>query len=345
MTTQNQDTTLPLTEPTKESTVPPPAQDVSTKNTKAEILEAYENLVHQYESNVHTRKAEKAARARDDNTVANTRAYTSENILKHIEEVKLVIGNTLNELGQQLTREAQKFTEIQEAINIQTKRLKELYDIEGGATELSDLIRAQETKKELFEAEYRRMQSERSREEEEYKYDREQKRKRDAIDNEERENAWRKREDVIKTNEQELVELRNKIAALPSEREKVVQSTREETEKAIRAEMQIKIDIAAQEYTGERKVFETRIAFLEKSATRQSTEIESLKKELEESGRQVRSIAEKAIESTSGKQTLKAVSDIAMQQAGRHSVEEYTVYLINSSDQNLPNTCLRFEFL
>lgn len=78
----------------------------------------------------------------------------------------------------------------------------------------------------------------------------------------------------------------------------------------------------AKEVEGEKNVLTTRISFLENTIAKQNEEFVSLKRELDQATRQVQSIAEKAIESSSGKQTLKAINEIAMQQAGKLRSDE-----------------------
>lgn len=293
--------------------------DVSERSTKADLIKAYKTLLKRQEDHVHTKKGEQVKRATDQQLLQKAGTYTVETLIRHLEEMKLELANGINALSQKLVDEAKKFEDISQATALQEKRIKELHDIETATTNLEDLIKAQETKKELFEEEYERIKLARKHEEEEYDYAIKQERKKEEDMRREREEVIRKREEELKEREQELQELRRKGEASPVELEQAIEKSKEETSRAVRNEMQIKIDIVAKETAGDKKVWETRIAFLEETIANQREENSALKRELEQAIKQVQSIAEKAIEGSSGKQTLKAVSDIAMQQASHPS--------------------------
>ncbi len=128
---------------------------LSAKSTKNEILNAYQELMAKYEDNagkVADKKAEIKAAA-DSAIVAKASAYTGESIVRELAELKLNIGKTLTGLAEQLTDEANKLTEIKQAIEIETKHLEELHDIKIAADTLANLIQAQEERKRVFEAE------------------------------------------------------------------------------------------------------------------------------------------------------------------------------------------------
>jgi len=128
---------------------------LSPKSTKNEILKAYDELLSKYEagaSKVADKKAEVKAAA-NKAIVDKVSAYTVDNIVKGLADFKLKIGKALTDLTEQLTEEAQKLTEIKQAIVIETAQLNEIHDIRISADTLADLIRAQEERKIKFEAE------------------------------------------------------------------------------------------------------------------------------------------------------------------------------------------------
>ncbi len=138
---------------------------LSAKSTKNEILNAYHELLAKYEDNaskvptsgvptsgVADKKAEIKAAA-DSAIVAKVSAYTGESIVRELAELKLDIGKTLTGLAEQLTGEADKLTEIKQAIEIETRYLEELHDIKIAADTLANLIQAQEERKRVFEVE------------------------------------------------------------------------------------------------------------------------------------------------------------------------------------------------
>lgn len=290
--------------------------DVSIKNTKTDLLKAYDALLKKYEKNVRDKKSIKTKYASDEQKVERAREYTPEYTARCIEDAKSKTTHAFNEISQKLNNETKKFEEVGYAIAIQKERLKELYDIDVAVATLEELIRAQEARKETFEVEYEKMKLDRQREQEEYEYRKKQEHKKEEEFQLEREESFKKRETELQHKEQELIELRKGIESFPHELEEAVKKTREETTLKVKAEMENRATMTAKTVEGEQKVYETRIQFLEETVLRQTEQIVSLKQELDKSANHVRSIAEKAIEGASGRQTLRAVSDIAIQQAG-----------------------------
>lgn len=291
---------------------------VSEKSTKAELMKAYKSMLNKYEENVKGKRLQQAKTDANTQLVEKAGQYTISVILQQLERTKLDMSHTFESFAQKITAEAKKFDELQQAIQIQQNRLKDIYDIEAAAISLEDLIKAQEIKKESFEAEYEELKITRKREQEEYQYALSQQRKKDEVLRQEQEGLLKKREEELLKREQEFKDLRKKAELFPNELLQAVEQAKKETTELIQKEMEMRSALVAKETAGEKKVFETRINFQEDLISKQSSEIISLKKELEQSARNVQSIAEKAIEGSSGKQTLKAVSDIAMQQARTH---------------------------
>lgn len=290
---------------------------VSEKNTKAELANAYRTLMKKYEEKVRGKSAADARKAADAVAIEQASGYTVAAILDQMEALKRSMGHTLNEISHALLAEEKRLEDIRAAAAAEERRLKDLRDIDAAAVALEDLIRAQETRKESFEEEYEKMRHARRRDEEEYQMMQAQQRKKEAIARDDQEAAFKKREEELRAREEESQELRASVEAFPAERERAIAQARAETQVQVEKEMRMQAELMAKETEGERKVSAARIAFLESTAARQAEEITVLKKELDAAFRQVQSIAEKAIEGSSGRQTLQAVSDIAMSRAGR----------------------------
>ncbi len=295
--------------------------EISPKSTKADLIKAYGDVLKRYEESVKGKKVEQAKKQADEQTVQKAGAYTVENITRSLQDLKLELGKTVDEIAERLTKEASIMEEIKEAATIQEKKLKELYDIESAAASLEDLIRAHVAKKEDFEEEYERMKRERKREEDEYAYMLAQQRKREEDARKMREEEMRKREDELKQKEQEFVRLQKEVESFPSRLEKAVADAERKREVEVRREMEVAQQLAMKETEGEKKVSMNRIQYSEEVIAGQRAEIESLKQKLDQAHRQVQAIAEKSLESASGKQTLKAVSDIALHQTRPHAGE------------------------
>jgi hypothetical protein len=104
------------------------------------------------------------------------------------------------------------------------------------------------------------------------------------------------REKVIKENEEELADLRKRVASFPKELETAVnKSIKEATEKII-MENNFKESLMKKGYEGERNVLMTKIESLEQKIESQNETIQKLNTQIEKSYNQVQDIAIKAVE-------------------------------------------------
>ena len=295
--------------------------DISAKNTKTEIMKAYQNLAKRYEGNVKSKKATHVKQAAAAETVQKASVYTTETVAAHLEHVKVDLARGVDALAVQFTEETRKMEGVQHAIVVLEQKLKDLHDIEEAAVSIEDLIRAQEVRKDQFEAELARKRLERDREQEEYAYALAQQRKKDDAARQEREAELERRHEWLKQNEQEFARLQKEVEGFPVKLDKAIAQAKEQAAAEVRRDMGVAQNLEKKEAEAERRVLETRIAHFEATITKQDEEIVSLKAASERAQRQVQTIAEKSLEASSGKQTLRAVSDIAMHQAGGRVTE------------------------
>jgi hypothetical protein len=127
---------------------------LSDKNTKQEMLDAYQTLARQLEEK---RAAELAPERRleekrSDEAVKVAAGVESAGIDREIGNLKSQIGKMLADLSDQLAAESTRFRSIQKAVESKEKELKELYGIEKAAVSLAALIEAQNQKRADFEA-------------------------------------------------------------------------------------------------------------------------------------------------------------------------------------------------
>src|SRR5262245_31131970 len=106
-----------------------PSADLSTKNTKNEILDAYQEVLQQLKEVKKANKQETKRVQERQETVASASKNTTQEIVKNLADVKLFIVNSLEELGNQLLEEHKKLMTLQQAIEIQRQDLEELHEI------------------------------------------------------------------------------------------------------------------------------------------------------------------------------------------------------------------------
>lgn len=305
---------------------------ISEKSTKNEILDAYHELLAKVreQKSIDAKAVKKEA---EEQQIVKTASDNSvEHIVKRHADLKLEIVNSMDSLEEKLIKEYKKLTELQQAIEVQAKLLKEIYQITAEAESLSALVLAQqekenafdlqmEQKKGDFEAEMAQkraqwkkeqdeyetakkerdaqLKKERTREEEEYAYNLQLARKKDSDEYETKKAALEKELTERKASyERELAEREQAVALREKELEDLrakVESFPKELERAIKE---------TEKTINERFEFKSRH---EKELTAKEIEgerrlsqqtIEALQRKIDEQGEQVRQLTQRANEAT-----------------------------------------------
>jgi hypothetical protein len=160
----------------------------------------------------------------------------------------------------------------------------------------------------------------RDKEEYDYSFKREQKLTKDKFEDEkaklekevqikkeQMENELKAREKVIAEREEELNELKRKVAAFPKEMETAISRAVKETIDRLNLEAKNREELQKREFIGERNVLTTRIESLEKIVKEQSEQIAKFSQQLEKAYQQVQDIAVKTIE---GSSTIKSFANL-----------------------------------
>jgi len=130
------------------------------------------------------------------------------------------------------------------------------------------------------------------------------------------------REKAISEKEEELNELRKNVGAFPKELETSINKAVKEATEKITAEAKNREQLLNKEFEGERGVLTTRIESLEKTVKEQSEQTSKLSGQLEKSYQKVEDIAVKAIEGSSGLQSLANLQQMMADQAKGQSQEK-----------------------
>lgn len=125
-------------------------QKVTNKNTKNEILDAYEGLLQEVKNN-KTNKSEQQKTQTNSQLVTKSIAHNAKDIIHNIAELKLQVNQSLEDLGKKLLAEREKLNNLQQSIEIQEKNLKDIYEITVNAESLEALLLAQQRKKAEFD--------------------------------------------------------------------------------------------------------------------------------------------------------------------------------------------------
>lgn len=153
---------------------------------------------------------------------------------------------------------------------------------------------------------------ERKRDKESYEYETSRKRKIEEDAFADKKTNWEKQlkdaQEALQKEKQELEELRKLVAGFDNEKEKAVSVAREILQKELVSKFETERKLKEQENKSEKDILNLKISNFTSESNRLNTEIEVLKKALEEATRQVKDIAVKVIESGTKPQTAEVTS-------------------------------------
>ena len=127
--------------------------DLSLKNTKNEILAAYEAVLNKLQAQKTTEPKQVQEEKRQQEVVKKATENSTEGIVNGITALKLNVAKELDKLSELLTAEFKKLEDIQSAIRLEKQNLEELYQVTANADSLAAMLQAQKERKSAFEAE------------------------------------------------------------------------------------------------------------------------------------------------------------------------------------------------
>jgi len=125
----------------------------STSNTKAQILEAYDELLKKLQEKSEDKPKEIQQRKDAVKTVESAQKNTEEKIINGISTLKASFNESLEKIQESLTAEYKKLADIQAAIKIERQNLEDLYGLSTNADSFAALLIAQKESREKFEDE------------------------------------------------------------------------------------------------------------------------------------------------------------------------------------------------
>lgn len=270
-----------------------------SKKTKPELMEEYNKLLTQHEELRRT-----AALVSDPQSVAllaKAADYTADQVAQDISGLKSNVNATLDELADKLIAETQKFSELQKAINLSKKNLELQYHIQIAADTLDRLVQEHKTRTSVIEEEITAKQRDWSREQEEHIYAfnlglrRNQEEFVEAKSKQDR--ILKEREETLKQQEQEVVQLRAQVAAFSTNLEKALAGREQETIKRLRVELDGELASAKKDWEAREQIYKLKIGNLEDNLKNEETEVTALKGEVEKANKRVQELTVKIIES------------------------------------------------
>src|SRR3990167_10435123 len=125
--------------------------EISIKNTKNEILDAYYEVLQRLQDSKKVSKQEQKIVEEKKDLINKASQQTTNGIVNDLAELKLSLVKSLEEIEEKLLGSHKKLATLQQAIEIQTKDLAEIHEITINADTLTALLIAQKEKTTLFE--------------------------------------------------------------------------------------------------------------------------------------------------------------------------------------------------
>jgi chromosome segregation ATPase len=140
--------------------------ELSMKNTKQELLDAYHEMLQQLheKEEAQLKPEQKLKEKKEESILKAVAGISADGVIQEINKLKQEIGGMLNKLADRLAAETNKFDQVQLAIEIKERELKEIYEIEKAAATLAALIETQRQEKLRFEEEMANKQASLTRE-------------------------------------------------------------------------------------------------------------------------------------------------------------------------------------
>lgn len=289
------------------------SKPVTEKNTKGEILKAYQGLLEQI-----TSPEEVDSTPRSEKVILDSaKNETIEKIVNDLSQLKLSANQTINVLSEKLTQEAERLSDIRKAIDISEQELEEIHNIKARAGILQRMVEIQKQQESEFSAQMNKqhtewedeqkeyeqtLKRERTREEEEYAYQLSTKKRRDSEQLSEERKNWEKekqvRQQVEKEQEVELTSLREQVTQFPKRLEKAIEDAVRTAVEQAKKEAQIDKNFAKQESENRTQLAQMQVNSLESTVTAQKSKIEALERQLADATKQIKDIAVTVINSS-----------------------------------------------
>lgn len=314
---------------------------VTVKNTKTEILSAYEALLDKAREMYKKNKQQEKAILEKERAIEQANQLTPASFEQNLQLLKKQVDEQVASIGQQLTGSVQQLHDLQSAIEYEKENLQEMYQINKTAHTLDTLLLAHqrqqtdfkehmdqqklrwELEKKQFSDELKETQRLQKnawqrekdeytyqtmlqREKEQHEYESKKAKQDDELEQtrEQLSREFSQREAAIAAKENELAQLQQQVAAFPESLADKLAACEQAVQERLTREHKFQFDLLLKERDGERRLSEQTIKSLEAKIHSQEQLIHELSEKANRSLSQVQDIAVKAIEGASHPKTL-----------------------------------------
>lgn len=314
--------------------------EITVKNTKTEILEAYEKLLKEVQDAKNNTPKQIQEEKKYREVVEKVASVTNDSIIENIRKLKTSMEGALAELCDNLQTEYGRLEEIREAIRVEKKNLEDLYSLSANTDSLAAMLLAYQQKKAALETEQDAMRQQwdeekkmhdseekeyaaevkknRAREEEEYQYNlkktrqkeqdeyvlRKEKQDKELAEKRiafEQEVAQRKNE--LKSAETELADLRKANADFPAQLQNALKAKELEVTNTLEAKFEFERQLTQKQNELDNSLKDQQIKLLKEKIAELSQQVKEFSDKAATADSNVKDIALKAIEN-SGKMQI-----------------------------------------
>lgn len=323
--------------------------NISSKNNKNEILDAYNKLLAEVQNLNDAKREQKQERQKAVEIVSNASEVNKQDVIRKIADLKITLTDTFDDISTKIIAQRDRLAELQTAITLEEQKLENIHEIKANADSLEALILAQNRAKEEFEtdmlqkkqnfekeqieqkllwdkekSDYEAMRKEqeqmakkeRERKLAEYEYEFKLQQQKDQDIYEMKKAALERelteykrgvelelnaRDLALKTQENELVELRKAKEVFDEEMKQKLADAVQNTTTSIEMQNQYEKNLLAKETEGQISLLKQTIATLEDKLKEKQNLINELAKQTQTAQLQAQELAKKVIESNSTK--------------------------------------------
>ena len=278
---------------------------VLSKRTKQEILDEYDKLQDQIEEIRSTAQTVHSQPALE--LLEKTKAKTPQSVEKLFSDFQASLHGHLMEMRVAFLEQTGSLQEIQKALDLSRQQLELQRHITVAADALDLLVEEQTKRNATFEVESEKRKQELDglitakkktweREAEEYEYQKKLRQERDQVETEEREKVLLVRESSIRTQEQEMIQMKKTIEQVPKELQQAIEKCEKDTTTRLMQQFSHEKTLLEKEAGAQVGLLQLTVKNLEDRLASREQEIDSLRQQTQEANTKAHTLAMKAIE-------------------------------------------------
>jgi len=286
-------------------------KNVNEKNTKNEILDAYSELVAEFEKERSQNKSLLKEIEDKNKIVKEVKDNNSNN--NSLDQLKEIFISQIDELKNKFHQEKESFNKLNQAIDIQKDNLENLHQVKAQVESLEALIITQKQTKDKFDLEMNILKQNWDREKEDYEYNLKIQRRNDETNYQqeklklENEIKFKKesfekqlieRENIINEKEEEFKQLKIVSDNFEGRIQEIIKNTETQVTDILTKEFEFKRQLENKDLETEIKLLKLEIETLKTKVKEQTEVIDNLNSKSSDATSQVKEIALKAIENS-----------------------------------------------